>query len=166
MKTLALISCLILGIFISDEVPTSQIVNFTLPKNAKQIDDREINSYGRNLVYGDIIKLSKYKYKINNVFLSFGDQSLGQNMTFSDLERRVYSEPEEMISKGVKVTYETYNQCKFIMVRVSKKNNSYINFISEIKNKISFQGNLTYNNKDKDDAERALKEFLTSIKFK
>jgi hypothetical protein len=155
MKTLALISCLILGIFISDEVPTSQIVNFTLPKNAKQIDDREINSYGRNLVYGDIIKLSKYKYKINNVFLSFGDQSLGQNMTFSDLERRVYSEPEEMISKGVKVTYETY-----------KKNNSYINFISEIKNKISFQGNLTYNNKDKDDAERALKEFLTSIKFK
>jgi hypothetical protein len=167
MKTILAITSIFLGIIFSEDGPSSEIVNFKLPKNAKQIEQKEFAStINHSYFFANDIKDYKNKYRVEDVLLGFEDKIIEGNISFTDVKRKVTGELEENMSKGLKVSVLTFNQREFIVVRKTKNSDGYIRFNSEIQNKKWLQGTIAYDNNSKELADKVLNEFLSSITFK
>jgi translation elongation factor P/translation initiation factor 5A len=167
MKTLFIIANIVMGIFLSDNGPQSEVANLKLPKNAVSISKEDFTSkFVKKFTTAKYVKNYKYKYQMKEMLLVFDDVVEYGTSTQEELKERISGEAEEHMAQGIKVSYKTINGKEFIIYEKIKNDEINHIFYSEANHKKRLTGTLILSSKEKAQGEKIFNELLSSITFK
>jgi hypothetical protein len=167
MKTLIIIANIVIGIFLSDNGPQSEVATLKLPKDASGIDKKAFETnFVKKYATARYVKDYKYKYEVSGMLLVFDDVAQYGNFTQAETKERITGEAEENMALGITISFKMIKGKEYIIYERSKNNEINYTFYSEASHKKRLTGTLILASKDKEQGEKIFYEILSSIKFK
>ena len=169
MKNLVIITLTSLLMLISKQEQISKVVTFKIPNRmeSKQKDEilKQQRSYFKR---GAMTAAMEHQYKFGNIFFGFHDNISNGNADLNSVLSSFYDHPEskKMNKEVMSAEIVQYKNTKFIVNKSFIGEEGIYVFITEAKNKNSFEGAICFKKEDENKAKKILDEFLNSVVMK